>query len=124
MGGGKNTNKVSRYDSGGVLHGLGGIKATVDDEMVLPPDVTRKLLMPSSDSRAKEVIAGMRLVLNDRMPYGKSLAGVTNNSADSHDVAYYVNGVSIGAEAANSMTIAQVVRDLAEQSYYLKGYRN
>ena len=124
MGGGKNTNKVSRYDSGGVLHGLGGIKATVDDEMVLPPDVTRKLLMPSSDSRAKEVIAGMRLVLNDRMPYGKSLAGVTNNSADSHDVSYYVNGVSIGAEAANSMTIAQVVRDLAEQSYYLKGYRN
>lgn len=124
LGGGKNTNKVSRYDSGGVLHGLGGIKATVDDEMVLPPDVTRKLLMPSSDSRAKEVIAGMRLVLNDRMPYGKSLAGVTNNSADSHDVAYYVNGVSIGADAANSMTIAQVVRDLAEQSYYLKGYRN
>ena len=124
MGGGKNTNRVSRYDSGGVLHGLGGIKATVDDEMVLPPDVTRKLLMPSSDSRAKEVIAGMRLVLNDRIPYGKSLAGVTNNSADSHDVAYYVNGVSIGADAANSMTIAQVVRDLAEQSYYLKGYRN
>lgn len=124
LGGGKNTNKVSRYDSGGVLHGLGGIKATVDDEMVLPPDVTRKLLMPSSDSRAKEVISGMRLVLNDRIPYGKSLAGVTNNSADSHDVAYYVNGVSIGADAANSMTIAQVVRDLAEQSYYLKGYRN
>ena len=124
IGGGKNTNKVSRYDSGGVLHGLGGIKATVDDEMVLPPDVTRKLLMPSSDSRAKEVIAGMRLVLNDRMPYGKSLAGVTNNSADSHDVAYYVNGVSIGADAANSMRIAQVVRNLAEQSYYLIGYRN
>lgn len=124
LGGGKNTNKVSRYDSGGVLHGLGGIKATVDDEMVLPPDVTRKLLMPSSDSRATEVIAGMRLALNDRTPYGKSLAGVTNNSTDSHDVAYYVNGVSIGADAANSMTIAQVVRDLAEQSYYLKGYRN
>lgn len=124
LGGGKNINKVSRYDSGGVLHGLGGIKATVDDEMVLPPDVTRKLLAPSSDSRATEVIAGMRMALNDRTLYGKSLAGVTNNSTDSHDVAYYVNGVSIGADAANSMTIAQVVRDLAEQSYYLKGYRN
>lgn len=124
LGGGKNINKVSRYDSGGVLHGLGGIKATVDDEMVLPPDVTRKLLAPSADSRAVEAIAGMRMALNDRTAYGKSLAGVTNNSTDSHDVAYYVNGVSIGAEAANSMTIAQVVRDLAEQSYYLKGYRN
>lgn len=111
LGGGKNTNKVSRYDSGGVLHGLGGIKATVDDEMVLPPDVTRKLLMPSSDSRAKEVIAGMRLVLNDRIPYGKSLAGVTNNSADSHDVTYCVNGVPISPDMAK-LPMEQIVRQL------------
>ena len=111
MGGGKNTNKVSRYDSGGVLHGLGGIKATVDDEMVLPPDVTRKLLMPSSDSRAKEVIAGMRLALNDRTPYGKSLAGVTNNSTDSHDVSYCVNGVPISTDMAK-LPMEQIVRQL------------
>lgn len=111
LGGGKNTNKVSRYDSGGVLHGLGGIKATVDDEMVLPPDVTRKLLMPSSDSRAKEVIAGMRLVLNDRMPYGKSLAGVTNNSTDSHNVSYCVNGVPISPDMAK-LPMEQIVRQL------------
>lgn len=111
LGGGKNINKVSRYDSGGVLHGLGGIKATVDDEMVLPPDVTRKLLMPSSDSRAKEVIAGMRLALNDRTPYGKSLAGVTNNSTDSHDVSYCVNGVPISTDMAK-LPMEQIVRQL------------
>ena len=111
LGGGKNTNKVSRYDSGGVLRGLGGIKATVDDEMVLPPDVTRKLLMPSSDSRAKEVIAGMRLALNDRTPYGKSLAGVTNNSTDSHDVSYCVNGVPISTDMAK-LPMEQIVRQL------------
>lgn len=111
LGGGKNTNKVSRYDSGGVLHGLGGIKATVDDEMVLPPDVTRKLLMPSSDSRATEVIAGMRLALNDRTPYGKSLAGVTNNSTDSHDVSYCVNGVPISTDMAK-LPMEQIVRQL------------
>lgn len=111
LGGGKNTNKVSRYDSGGVLHGLGGIKATVDDEMVLPPDVTRKLLMPSSDSRATEVIAGMRLALNDRTPYGKSLAGVTNNSTDSHNVSYCVNGVPISADMAK-LPMEQIVRQL------------
>lgn len=111
LGGGKNTNKVSRYDSGGVLHGLGGIKATVDDEMVLPPDVTRKLLMPSSDSRATEVIAAMRLALNDRTPYGKSLAGVTNNSTDSHDVSYCVNGVPISTDMAK-LPMEQIVRQL------------
>lgn len=111
LGGGKNINKVSRYDSGGVLHGLGGIKATVDDEMVLPPDVTRKLLMPSSDSRATEVIAGMRLALNDRTPYGKSLAGVTNNSTDSHNVSYCVNGVPISTDMAK-LPMEQIVRQL------------
>ena len=111
LGGGKNINKVSRYDSGGVLHGLGGIKATVDDEMVLPPDVTRKLLTPSSDSRATEVIAGMRLALNDRTPYGKSLAGVTNNSTDSHDVSYCVNGVPISTDMAK-LPMEQIVRQL------------
>ena len=111
LGGGKNINKVSRYDSGGVLHGLGGIKATVDDEMVLPPDVTRKLLMPSSDSRATEVIAAMRLALNDRTPYGKSLAGVTNNSTDSHDVSYCVNGVPISTDMAK-LPMEQIVRQL------------
>lgn len=111
LGGGKNVNKVSQYDSGGVLHGLGGIKATVDDEMVLPPDVTRKMLTPSSDSRATEVIAGMRLALNDRTPYGKSLAGVTNNSTDSHDVSYCVNGVPISADMAK-LPMEQIVRQL------------
>lgn len=111
LGGGKNINKVSRYDSGGVLHGLGGIKATVDDEMVLPPDVTRKLLTPSAENRAMEVISGMRLALNDRTPYGKSLAGVTNNSTDSHDVSYYVNGVPIAPEMAK-LPMEQIVRQL------------
>lgn len=111
LGGGKNINKVSRYDSGGVLHGLGGIKATVDDEMVLPPDVTRKLLTPSAENRAMEVISGMRLALNDRTPYGRSLAGVTNNSSDSHDVSYYVNGVPIAPEMAK-LPMEQIVRQL------------
>lgn len=111
LGGGKNINKVSRYDSGGVLHGLGGIKATVDDEMVLPPDVTRKLLTPSAENRAMEVISGMRLALNDRTPYGQSLAGVTNNSSDSHDVSYCVNGVPIAPEMAK-LPMEQIVRQL------------
>ena len=111
LGGGKNINKVSRYDSGGVLHGLGGIKATVDDEMVLPPDVTRKLLTPAAENKAMEVIAGMRMALNDRTPYGRSLAGVTNNSTDSHDVSYCVNGVPISPDMAK-LPMEQIVRQL------------
>lgn len=44
---GDDINKVrieGGYDYGGILTGMGGIKATEHDEMVLPPDMTRVLL--------------------------------------------------------------------------------
>lgn len=44
---GDDINKVRTeggYDYGGILTGMGGIKATEHDEMVLPPDMTRMLL--------------------------------------------------------------------------------
>ena len=118
---GGGVNKVARYDSGGVLHGLGGIKATVDDEMVLPPDVTRKLLTPSADSRAVEAIAGMRMALNDRTAYGQSLAGVTNN--DRHDVTYNysVNGVTLSPQDANR-SFSDVIKFLADTSYHMRPF--
>lgn len=37
------------YDSGGVLKGLGGIKATEKDEIVLSPSLTEKILKPESN---------------------------------------------------------------------------
>ncbi len=126
LGGGKNTNKVSKYDSGGVLHGLGGIKATVDDEMVLPPDVTRKLLMPSSDSRAKEVIAGMRAMLGGNATVSQSLAGRSDNRrySDHSGAEYHIGNVTLSQQQAECMTIAQVIHGLVEQSYHLKPYGN
>ncbi len=37
------------YDSGGVLKGLGGIKATEKDEIVLSPSLTEKILTPENN---------------------------------------------------------------------------
>ena len=34
------------YDSGGILQGIGGIKGTNEDEMILPPDLTKAMLTP------------------------------------------------------------------------------
>lgn len=42
--------KYDKYDSGGVLRGLGGIKATEEDEMILPPDITAAMLTPAADA--------------------------------------------------------------------------
>lgn len=32
------------YDNGGILHGMGGIKATAQDEMILPPEMTKAVV--------------------------------------------------------------------------------
>lgn len=111
LGGGKNINKVSRYDSGGVLKGLGGIKATVDDEMVLPPDVTAKMLRPSANAAFQ---ARMRELgsLYDSTPVSQSVSGVVNN--DRHDVTttqYIVNGVPISPRMAK-MPVEEIITEL------------
>lgn len=44
------------FDSGGILHGLGGIKATREDEMILPPAQTQDVLEPSRDSAYQKAL--------------------------------------------------------------------
>ncbi len=43
------SNNKPLYDSGGVLKGLGGIKATEKDEVVLSPSLTEKILTPENN---------------------------------------------------------------------------
>lgn len=120
LGGGKNTNKVSRYDSGGVLHGLGGIKATVDDEMVLPPDITAKMLRPSANAAFQ---ARMRELgsLYDSTPVSHSLSGVVNN--DRHDVTYNysVNGVTLSPQDTNR-PFSDVIEFLADAAHHMRPF--
>lgn len=120
LGGGKNINKVSRYDSGGVLHGLGGIKATVDDEMVLPPDITAKMLRPSANAAFQ---ARMRELgsLYDSTPVSHSLSGVVNN--DRHDVTYNysVNGVTLSPQEANR-PFSDVIEFLADAAHHMRPF--
>lgn len=50
------------YDSGGVLHGLGGIKATAKDEIVLPPEIASKILQPTSNAQFKAFCDGLGIL--------------------------------------------------------------
>lgn len=114
-------NKVARYDSGGVLKGLGGIKATVDDEMVLPPDITAKMLRPSANAAFQ---ARMRELgsLYDSTPVSHSLSGVVNN--DRHDVTnnyYSVNGVTLSPQDANR-PFSDVIEFLADAAHHMRPF--
>lgn len=110
--GGKDPTK--KYDSGGVLKGLGGIKATSRDEIVIPPFLAEKMLEPSADSAFQKRMGELGW-LYGAAERGSAMPGKTVMSRTSHDHygdSYSVNGVQIGAETANRLTIAQVMQAL------------
>ena len=120
---GGGVNKVARYDSGGILKGMGGIKATERDEMILPPDITAQMTRLASGSNVQQLFSGMRSVLfNGGIPYGQSMAGVTNN--DRHDVtynncnSYSINGMTLSPQEADS----SVFSVLQSAAHHMKAY--
>lgn len=103
-----------KYDSGGILRGLGGIKATNQDEIVIPPLLAEKMLEPSADSTFQKRMSELGW-LYGAAERGGTMPGKTVMSRTSYDHygdSYSVNGVQIGAEAANRLTVAQVMQAL------------
>lgn len=99
------------YDSGGVLHGMGGIKATVDDEMVLPPDVTAKMLKPSADARFRARVNELGGLYGET-PVSHSVAGSSDNRSysDHSGPTYNVKGITLTEQQAERLTVAQMCR--------------
>lgn len=100
-----------KYDSGGVLHGMGGIKATVDDEMVLPPDVTAKMLKPSADARFRARVNELGGLYGET-PVSHSVAGSSDNRSysDHSGPTYNVKGITLTEQQAEHLTVAQMCR--------------
>ena len=110
--GGKDPAK--KYDSGGILRGLGGIKATSRDEIVIPPLLAERMLEPSADSTFQKRMSELGW-LYGAVERGGTMPGKTVMSRTSYDHygdSYSVNGVQIGAEEANRLTVAQVMQAL------------
>ena len=110
--GGKDPYK--KYDSGGILRGLGGIKATSQDEIVIPPLLAERMLEPSADSTFQKRMSELGW-LYGAVERGGTMPGKTVMSRTSYDHygdSYNVTGVQIGAEAANRLTVAQVMQAL------------
>ena len=100
-----------KYDSGGVLHGLGGIKATADDEMVLPPDITAKMLQPSADARFRARVNELGGLYGET-PVSHSVAGSSDNRSysDHSGPTYNVKGITLTEQQAEHLTVAQMCR--------------
>ena len=112
-----NTTKASKsktYDSGGILEGLGGIKATERDEIVIPPFLAEKMLEPSADSTFQRRMSELGWLYGAGSRWNGPLEKtvMSRTSYDHYGDSYSVNGVQIGAEAANRLTVAQVMQAL------------
>lgn len=107
--------RLGLYDSGGVLHGLGGIKATARDEMVLPPDITERLLTPANDAFVQGRMNFLRSIVG--MPTQFAGGSMSKIGAQYNgDIANYtMNGVTISEGQARTTTVyelAQMARSL------------
>lgn len=110
------------YDSGGILKGIGGIKATNKDEIVIPPDVTDFMLNPSADSVFKQRMSELRYMYGGVPNQAASVAGTPAGGAtyDHSGDEYHYGNITLTEEQAKSMTIY----DLAQKSRSLGIYSN
>lgn len=106
-----------KYDEGGILRGLGGIKATAENEMVLPPDITAALLKPSADAVFQQRMKELGLIYGTPQRLGPQLASTarTGNSYDHYGDEYHMGNITLSEAQAKSMTVydlAQKARNL------------
>ncbi len=111
------------YDDGGVLHGIGGIKATKEDEGVIPPPLMKKILKPDRVAEFERFLAQVNHALemahinsNPMIYYEDPLkhAEFRNfTNYDRHDKQYIVNGVPISPSVAETHTIKQLFETMA-----------
>jgi TP901 family phage tail tape measure protein len=102
------------YDSGGVLSGLGGIKATKQDEIVLGPELSAKILSPTPNAQFDaftKALGAVYGVPNATIP--SATANAYGASTDSHDTVYsFPGGIHLTEAQANSTTLGDLARQL------------
>ena len=103
--------EVQIYDKGGILHGLGGLKATKEPEAVLPPSVTRQILNPVSNDRFVEFANALGLLFGafeGMQTLPQAVSNVSGNVTNNNGATYVVNGVTIPESYAQNHSIMEL----------------
>lgn len=104
------------YDRGGILRGLGGIKATASDEIVLPPDITRRMISPDINETISNRFAELRYLYGASAKGNSSVSSIDNRIGSQHNGDEYRFGdICISESQARSMSVyelAQLSRNL------------
>lgn len=103
--------KMPEYDSGGVLRGLGGIKATSQDEVILPPNIAKQILQPSTNAEFTQFAKSLGLLFGSSKQVADMKSGmVVNNGGNTStdNRSYIANGVPFSRETAETHTLAEL----------------
>lgn len=104
------------YDSGGVLKGTGGIKATTKDETVFGPELSSKILSPQKSKEFLDSANALGKMLDNSSAFSAMLnrfagivGGNTGASNDSHDI--YLSGNPLGnMTKSDSFALTSILR--------------
>lgn len=105
------------YDTGGILHGRGAIKATGADEMILPPGMTAALLNAEQNGAFEALLSHLGIMTGAAQTFA-GFGGFTSSRIGSQhngDV-YEIGGITLSEAQARGMTVfdlAQMARTLS-----------
>ena len=114
----ENPSHFGIYDSGGILSGFGGIKASARDEIVIPPDLADYMLRPSANNTFKSRVSELAYLYGAK-PISSTLSN-NRSSNDHYGDTYTFGNVTLTEDKARTTT----VYELAQMSRSLGIYRN
>ena len=104
------------FDSGGIASGGVGLldKETEGDEIVLSPELTRKILAPSTNAEFRKFTQALGMMFGPAKIAEPRPAEIVHSSEqhDRHDRNYYINGVQIGEQEAQK-PLSEILSTLA-----------
>nr|DAG32318.1 MAG TPA: minor tail protein [Caudoviricetes sp.] len=109
-----------KYDAGGILKGMGGIKATSQDEIVLPPKLAAKMLTPLADRTFKARLGELGFLYGAENNLPRTLTGSTDNRSytDNSGTRYQIGSIVMTEQQAKRTTIY----DAAQQAHNLQAF--
>ena len=109
-----------KYDAGGILKGMGGIKATSQDEIVLPPKLAAKMLTPLADRTFKARLGELGFLYGAENNLPRTLTGSSDNRSytDHSGATYQIGSLVMTEQQAKNTTIY----DAAQQAHNLQAF--
>ena len=108
------------YDEGGILQGMGGIKATPQDEIVLPPKLAARMLTPQASQVFQARVSELGYVYGAEQGIPKSLRGNSDNRSytDNSGTRYQIGSIVMTEQQAKNTTIYEA----AQQAHNLQAF--